>query len=422
MSTQAGPRPSPSLAIVVLNWNGRPHLGPCFEALRALAARSGPFTVLLADNGSTDGSLAFVREHFPEVEQLAIGANLGFAAGNNRAAEQLDTDEVLFLNNDTRIHPDALDPLREARRGGAIAAGARLLDWSGRRLDFDGGAAAFTGHGHALGHGRRLAPSDAADEAARETLFASGAALLVDRRAFLALGAFDPDYFAYYEDVDLGWRMWLAGHEVLQVPRAGVRHRHHGSAAGLGRPRMARLHERNALATVVKNYGEAILDRVLPAALALAACRAGAPRSVIPEAAARSAWQALPGDLRLPLPAPDWSGWPWLAPLALDWPGLARRRALVQVLRRREDAALLRRLGLPLTPVPGTAAGWAALRSAVAAFGLDTVFGPLAAPGMAAVEGGGWLARGRAQWRAGGARGLASSMRAYLAWRMGGSA
>lgn len=389
----AGPRLAPTpacrpgdIGIIVLNYDGLTHLQAGLPSLLALSGLAGPEAVLVADNGSRDGSLDWLATQHPRLQRLDLGRNWGFAEGNNRAAAAFTTAQwLLFLNNDTRVHPQLLAGLATAAAADPAddplaCYGARLLDWEGERIDFDGGAASLTGHGHALGVGRR--PSFA-DLAVRPSLFACGAALLIRREAFLGLTGFSAEHFAYYEDVDLGWRLWLAGGSVRQVPGALVYHRHHGTAAALGTARRARLHERNALLTLLRNLGEEALEAVLPAALALAALRA-APRPwsearALLQAAARLAPQA-----GFPLPWPGWAGWASLASLDLDWPVLAAGRAQVQALRRRPDAAVLPRLGLPYAPVPGGTQAEACLREAVDRFGLERFFGPLHSAGWRA--------------------------------------
>jgi hypothetical protein len=259
-----------------------------------------------------------------------------------------------------------VERLLEHMRPGVAAAGARLVSWDGLRIDVDGGGAAFTGHGHPVGHGTPVAGRSAV---AKPVLFASGAAVLVRREDFWAVGGFDETYFAYYEDVDLGWRLTLSGRDVVHVPTAVVRHRGGGSASQIAPSHRSRLHERNALVTVAKAYDDLHLRSALPAALGLAAWRAGAPLGAIESArSGRDRWP--------PLPVSEWPGWPSLAPLEIDWHGVWRARAQVQAGRRRSDSAIVERMGQALAPVPATPAGWAALGLAFRVHELGSLFGP----------------------------------------------
>ena len=367
--------PETDVTVVILNRDGRSHLAASVPAALAMDGVRGPRSVLVADNGSTDGSVGFVERAFAGVRTLSFADNPGFAGGNNRAVDAVRTPYALLLNNDTAPRPDVLARLRhEAAASGAAFVGARLVTWDERRLDFDGGGAAFTGHGHPLGHGRAVT---GAPGVPRDTLFCSGAAVLARTDAFRALGGFDETYCMYYEDVDLGWRAWLAGYGARHVPAAVVRHRGGGSAHLLTRADVGRRHEHNALATLVKNLGRQTLARVLPAALALAAVRAGADRGVIAAAVPPpGAWP--------PVPGPHWLGWVWLEPLELDWRRLWEARARVQLARRRPDGDVLPLLGRPLAPVPPGGAGWLALREAHRRFRLQELFGPLPRPSLRA--------------------------------------
>ena len=98
--------------------------------------------------------------------------------------------------------------------------------------------------------------------------------MAVRRDLFLQWGGFDKDFFAFYEDTDLGWRFWVLGHRVLLAPRSVAYHRGHGTARRLGSQKRRLLYERNALLSIIKNYGQESLDRVLPAALLLLLQRA----------------------------------------------------------------------------------------------------------------------------------------------------
>ncbi len=149
------------------------------------------------------------------------------------------------------------------------AAGALVLDWNGARVDFAGAAPTAFGHAWQHDHGQ---PSGAT-YAEHRMLFACGAAALVRRDHFLAADGFDEDFFAYFEDVDLGWRLNLLGHGTVFAPRAVTRHRLHGTAGPSTQALRLRLYERNALSMLAKNYGDEAFARVLPAAVALTLAR-----------------------------------------------------------------------------------------------------------------------------------------------------
>ncbi len=273
----------PSVSVVVLNYNGLKHLQTCFESLLALDYPRDRLELIMVDNGSSDGSVQFMRERFPTVRVLETGANLGFAAGNNFGAERATGQYVAFLNNDTRVDPGWLKALvgalaqehqkHEAHGtdAGVVCASSLMLDWWGERIDFQAGGLNFHGFGFQPSYGL---PVKGQHIGPRHLLFACGGSMLIQRDVFLAVGGFDPDYFAFFEDVDLGWRLWVLGYRVVLAPDAITYHRHHGTAGQIPSHRVQVLYERNALATIYKNYEQANLDRILPAALLLLGQRA----------------------------------------------------------------------------------------------------------------------------------------------------
>jgi GT2 family glycosyltransferase len=261
----------PSVGIVVLNWNGKAHLSDCLASLSRQSYR-GPTTTILVDNGSDDGSAAFVQATFPDVRVIRSPVNVGFSAGNNLGARQLETDLLAFVNNDTRADERWLEELVAAvsQAPDVASAGGRILSWDGTRVDFAGGGATLTGFGLQFGFGQQATEA----EPERDMLFACGGSMIVKRQPYWEVGGLDDDYFLFYEDVDLGWRFWLAGYRVRFAPRSVVYHRHHGSTNQIDDHRLAVLYERNALYTIYKNYDDEHLATVLPAALLLAAERA----------------------------------------------------------------------------------------------------------------------------------------------------
>lgn len=257
----------PTVSLIVLNWNGRHHLEACLTSLLALNHPADKLQVILLDNGSTDGSVEFVRTRFPQVRLIELPENVGFAAGNNLAAEHATGEWLGLVNNDMRMEPDWLSNLLRGLEDcpGAACLASKVISWDGGRIDFVGGGLNVFGHGFHIDFGEASSDSDVA----RRVLFANGGAMLVRRDVFEQVGGFDASYFAYFEDVDLGWRLNLLGHDVWYTPRAVVRHRHHSTGRKLEPHRLRVLYERNALMTIYKCLDDADLAMVLPAALML---------------------------------------------------------------------------------------------------------------------------------------------------------
>ena len=157
-----------------------------------------------------------------------------------------------------------------AGRRQAACVAALMLDWSGARVDFAGGLVNFEGRGFSLHYD---APIESVTPDERPILFACGGAALFRRDIFESAGQWDEPTFAYYEDVEFGWRLWLLGHEVWLAPRAVVYHKHHGTSAS-GHATRLRAFERNGLRMIYALLEEERLQRVLPAALLMAIDRA----------------------------------------------------------------------------------------------------------------------------------------------------
>jgi GT2 family glycosyltransferase len=257
----------PEVSVVTLNWNGLQHLNPCYEALRELDYPHDKLELILVDNGSTDGSIEFMRSHFPQVRLIENGTNVGFARANNIGTRQARGQYVAFLNNDTRVDAAWLNELVAAVESDSdiACAASKMLTWAGDRIDFGGGTINFHGVGF---HPNRGEPASTGTEL-RELLFACGGSMLIDRQVFLDAGGFDEDFFIYSEDVDLGWRLWVLGHRVVFAPKAITYHRLHGDTGGMQNEKRVAITERNTLLAAIKNYEEENLARVLPAALLL---------------------------------------------------------------------------------------------------------------------------------------------------------
>ncbi len=259
------------VSLIVLNLNGQEHLERLFGSLSALDYPREKLEILFLDNGSTDESVSIVRERYSEARVIEFGENLGFAAAMNRGAAEASNEILVFLNNDLRVEPDFLGHLvRPIEEGRADASAAKMLSWDEREVQFSRGGTNF--HGIAFQHG--LGEPDGPDHSVGgETLFGCGAALAIPAKLFLEVGGFDDGFFAYYEDVDLGWRLWVLGYTVVTVPEARVYHHHSATSLKIDLHKIRVLHLRNPMMMIFKNYEQANLEKVLPAALLLSARR-----------------------------------------------------------------------------------------------------------------------------------------------------
>lgn len=340
----------PETSVIVLNHNGKQHLGPCLTSLLELDYPKDRLEIILVDNGSSDGSVAWVAERFPDVKIVALDDNLGFCAGNNRGAEAAQGEYIAFLNNDTRVHSQWLKELVRLpmQQPEIVSTAARILDWEGKVIDFAGATMNF--HGFAFQRHFGFPAQDARMyEQEEPILFACGGSMLIKRDIFLAVGGFDEDYFIYFEDADLGWRLWLMGYQVWFVPSAVSYHRLHATMDAFHDFRKTVLYERNALSTIIKNYEKENLQKVLPAALFLAIKRsiryldmAGWDRGsyYIKGPPAARVFERLPRSAISVLVALD--------EVLENMPRLIEKRAFVQACRKRPDEEIFHLFGQPM--------------------------------------------------------------------------
>ena len=258
----------PRVRVVVLNLNGRAHLSSCFESLAALDYPRERLETILIDNGSVDGSGDLMRAEHPSVRVIENARNVGFSAGCNQGAWIPGTPPVVaFLNNDARVDPRWLRELvAPIVRGDCQATTSKILSWDGKKIDSAGGGMNFAGIGIQYGY---LEDEGPAFETPRRTLFACGGSMAIDATVLEQAGGFDEEFFAYYEDVDLGWRLAIAGHECRYVPTSVCYHRHSSTSSRIPREMVRVLQTRNPLLACVKNYDDANLARVLAPLLAL---------------------------------------------------------------------------------------------------------------------------------------------------------
>jgi GT2 family glycosyltransferase len=249
---------TPDVEVIVVNWNSREQTLECVRAIEAQLGEVKDALLTVVDNGSHDGSASAIATHHPAVKLFALKENRGFTGGLAAALAGSSARHVVFLNNDALPQPGWLASLNAAMLAAppdVVSVGGKILDIDGLLIDFIGGMMTFDGHAFQEGFrypiGARNEPADGS-----ELLFACGGNMISRRDALTRLGGFDDDYFAYLEDVDFGWRSWLAGHRVTFAANAVVRHESSSTSNRLGNFERGVLFERNALQTVIKNYGE----------------------------------------------------------------------------------------------------------------------------------------------------------------------
>ncbi|HUT04252.1 MAG TPA: glycosyltransferase family 2 protein [bacterium] len=246
----------PRVAVIVPNYNGRKLLERCLKSLSRQTFAD--FETVVVDDGSTDDSIAFVKANYPQVRLVLLRRNLGFSAAINAGIHATDSEDVAFLNNDTEVTPNWLKSLVEALEAhpSAGSASSKIL-WDHARDTIYAAGDFFCreGFGGNIGSG---ATAIGAFEATRLVFSASACAALYRRRALDDVGPLSEHIFMFYEDIDLGFRMQLAGWNCIYAPAAVVYHT--GTAtAGIFSIRRKFLLARNELFVIARDLPGAIL-------------------------------------------------------------------------------------------------------------------------------------------------------------------
>lgn len=244
------------VSVIVVNHNGRAFLDKCLGSLRRQSYPS--IEVLLVDNGSSDGSVEFVRERYPEVKIIENEENIGFAGANNVGIRAAHGELVATLNNDTEVVPGWLEALVGAMLSGkdvGMCASKMLRMDDPGIIDSTGICISRSG----ASWDRGMFERDMGQYEAMEEVFGPCAGAALYRRSMLdEVGLFDEDFFAYMEDVDLAFRARLKGWKCLYVPKAVVYH-HHGGTAGYMSDLSVYYDNRNIIWNFIKNYPAPLL-------------------------------------------------------------------------------------------------------------------------------------------------------------------
>lgn len=245
------------VAVVILNYNGRDLLEQFLPSV--LATQYENLKIYLADNGSSDDSLDFVKSTFPSIHCIEMPDNLGFAEGYNVALKQVDAPYYVLLNSDVSVSPNWLSPMVELMESDQQIAAVQpkiLMHGHPESFEHAGAAGGFIDRlGYPFCRGRifmQLEQDKGQYQDVREIFWASGAALLIRSSLYHDFEGLDGDYFAHMEEIDLCWRLKRAGFKIMVQPKAKVFHVGGGTLPP-SNPRKTYLNFRNSLITLFKN-------------------------------------------------------------------------------------------------------------------------------------------------------------------------
>ena len=250
-------KPLPKCAIVILNWNGRKFLQQFLPSV--FLSTYSNFDVIVADNFSADDSIDFVEKNYPAVRIIRLAHNWGFAKGYNEALKQVKADYFVILNSDVEVTANWLEPLIELLENDPSIAACqpKILSWHDKKMFEYAGAAGgwIDKYGYPFCKGRvfEICEEDHGQYDQAEPIFwASGASLFIRSSVFDEMKGFDEYFFAHQEEIDLCWRIQLAGYKIYSCPSAIVYHVG-GGTLQRGNSKKTFLNFRNNLVMLVKN-------------------------------------------------------------------------------------------------------------------------------------------------------------------------
>jgi len=248
---------TPKVAIVILNWNGLKYLQQFLPSVMATSYSN--LDIIVADNGSSDDSVTFLSEHYPRIRVILLTRNFGYAKGYNEALKQVTADYYMLLNSDVEVQSSWLEPMLSLLENDKTIAACqpKILSYTNRHLFEYAGAAGgwIDKYGYPFAKGRIFddCEEDKGQYNSEEPIFwASGAALFIRSSAFHACNGFDEYFFAHQEEIDLCWRLQLAGHKIYSCPRSIIYHVG-GGTLPKGNSRKTFLNFRNNQVMLYKN-------------------------------------------------------------------------------------------------------------------------------------------------------------------------
>lgn len=252
----------PSVAVVILNYNGKKFLE---RFLPSVIEHSDSSSIVLADNGSTDDSVQFVNANFPSVKVIENKNNFGYARGYNEALKQIDADYFVLLNSDVEVTKGWINPIIELMQSNPTIAACqpKLIDFTQRNLfEYAGASGGFIDtYCYPFCRGRLFSTVEKdlnQYNEPTEVFWATGASLFIRADAFKKVGGMDNDYFAHMEEIDLCWRLKNVGYTIYVHPGSIVYHIGGGTLNKFS-SKKTYLNFRNNLITLTKNHPPAFL-------------------------------------------------------------------------------------------------------------------------------------------------------------------
>lgn len=256
------------VAVVILNWNGEKLLKQFLPAV-ITHTPSEVADIIVADNGSTDGSIQLLKEQFPSVDIIALDENYGFAEGYNQALQHINHEITVLLNSDIEVTPGWLDqPIVTFNQHAGIAAiQPKILDYKDKRyFEYAGAAGGYIDkYGYPFCRGRvfdQVEQDKGQYDTPAEILWASGACLFIRTEVYKKEGGLDGRFFSHQEEIDLCWRLRSRGYRVVCIPDSIVYHVG-GATLDASNPRKTLLNFRNNLLMLYKNLPEKDLKKVM---------------------------------------------------------------------------------------------------------------------------------------------------------------
>jgi len=256
------------VAVVILNWNGRHYLQKFLPSVVHYSVGEG-IEVWVADNGSTDDSLTFLQDEFPEIYLLKFDTNYGFTGGYNRALGQISADYYVLLNSDIEVSPGWIEPvIRQMEADSQVAACMPKIRSYNQPENFEyaGAAGGFIdklGYPFCRGRILNVIEKDKGQyDDTTEIFWATGACMFVRASHFNDVGGLDEDFFAHMEEIDLCWRLKNRGFKIMYVAESVVYHVGGGTLPN-NNPRKLYLNYRNNLFLLYKNLPKGQFRRIL---------------------------------------------------------------------------------------------------------------------------------------------------------------